>query len=78
MLKIIQNHKACIGCGTCVAFCPKFWEMNEQDGKARLKKGKMNKEKDKYELEIENTSEQDLKCNQLAADNCPIQIISIE
>ncbi|MCX6811288.1 MAG: ferredoxin [Candidatus Berkelbacteria bacterium] len=34
--KIIQDHDACIGCGTCVSLCSKNWEMGE-DGKAHPK-----------------------------------------
>ncbi|MBU2109638.1 ferredoxin, partial [Patescibacteria group bacterium] len=39
MAKIIQNHEECIGCGTCIALCPKYWEWDE-DNKARIKAGK--------------------------------------
>ncbi|MFC1697596.1 ferredoxin [Nanoarchaeota archaeon] len=33
-IKIIQDHKECIGCGACVAICPDNWEMDEE-GKAK-------------------------------------------
>lgn len=35
--KISQDHKKCIGCGTCVGLCPTNWEMGN-DGKAHPKK----------------------------------------
>jgi ferredoxin len=72
MAKIIQNHEGCIGCGSCVGVCPKFWEMNYEEGKAILKAGKKN-EKGEYELEIKN-----IECNQEAADVCPVSVIKIE
>ncbi len=73
MIKIIQKHNDCIGCGACAAVCPDFWEITD-DSKARPKNGKHNSETGNYELEIE---EKDVKCNKEAAEVCPVQIISI-
>ena len=70
MPKIIQEREKCIGCGSCAALCPKYWEMTE-DGKATLIGSKKN-EKGDYELETEN-----IGCNQEATDACPVQIIHI-
>jgi len=70
MPKIIHEREKCIGCGSCVALCPKYWEMGE-DGKARLINSVKNTEGN-YELEME-----DIECNQEAADACPIEIIHI-
>jgi len=70
-MKIIQNHEGCIGCGTCVALCPKYWVWGE-DGKVMPKGGKQN---DKGELEL---TIEEVECNQDAADACPVQVIRIE
>ena len=70
MPKLTHEHEKCIGCGSCVALCPKFWEMGE-DGKSFIKEGKKNAEGN-YELEIDA-----IECNQEAADSCPVQIIHI-
>lgn len=70
MAKIVQEREKCIGCGACVALCPKFWEMAE-DGKSNLKGGKQNSEGN-YELETKEVG-----CNQEAADSCPVQIIHV-
>lgn len=35
-MKIIVERPKCIGCGSCAALCPDFWEMAE-DGKSFLK-----------------------------------------
>jgi ferredoxin len=70
MKKIIQNHEGCIGCGTCVALCPKYWVWVE-DGKVALKDGKKNSNGE-LELEVEN-----VECSQDAADACPVQVIRI-
>lgn len=34
MVKIEQDHEACIGCGACVSICPDNWEMAD-GGKAK-------------------------------------------
>ena len=76
-VKISQDHLKCIGCGTCAALCPKFWEMREDDGKAHLKGGKYDKEKGRYEREFEEMKPADLDCNKLAQDACPVQAIKV-
>ncbi len=65
-MKIIQEHEKCIGCGSCVAICPKYWEISD-DGKAKLIGAKEN------ELEVDK-----VECNQEAADACPVQCIKIK
>jgi len=71
MAKIILEREKCIGCGSCVALCPKYWEMAE-DGKTKLLGSKKNPKTGNDELEIEK-----IECNQEAADACPVQIIHI-
>lgn len=73
MKKIVQNHEGCIGCGTCAAICPEFWEMNDE-GKADLKGAKISPDKKEQELEIED---KDMGCNKDAAEACPVQVIHI-
>jgi ferredoxin len=70
MAKIIHEREKCIGCGSCAALCPKFFEMAD-DGKAKLIEGRKNAEGND-ELEVE-----DVECAQEAADACPVQIIHI-
>jgi len=71
MAKIIQQRDKCIGCGTCVAVCPDFWQM-DSDGKSTLK-GAKDAGANKFELEI-----QEVGCNKEAASSCPVQIITVE
>jgi len=71
-MKIIHEREKCIGCGSCVATCPKYWELAE-DGKAKLLGSKENSKTKNYELELKET-----ECNQEAADVCPLSIIHIE
>ena len=71
-MKIIHEREKCIGCGSCAALCPKFWEMAE-DGKSKLLNSKVNAESGNYELETNEAG-----CNQEAADACPVQCIRIE
>lgn len=69
-MKIIHDRQKCIGCGSCVALCPKYWEMGE-DGKAVLKESKK-VDGGVYELKIEKPD-----CIQETAESCPVQIIKI-
>ena len=66
--KIVHDREECIGCGSCAAACPKFWEM-DPDGKSKLIGSKGNA------LEI---GEKDLKCNKEAAESCPVNVIHIK
>jgi len=71
MAKVIQQRDKCIGCGTCVAVCPAFWQMGD-DGKSQLK-GSKEAGEGKFELEVA-----DVGCNKEAAASCPVQIIIVE
>lgn len=71
-MRIIQERAKCIGCGSCVVLCPKFWEMAE-DGRAHLKNSKVDSKTEIEELEIK-----EIECNQEAADVCPVQCIHIK
>lgn len=69
-MKIIYEREKCIGCGSCAAVCPKYWEMVE-DGRPKLLNSKPNS-KGVYELEVQGPG-----CNQEAVDVCPVQCIHI-
>lgn len=71
MVKVILDRDVCIGCGSCQALCPKYWEMAD-DAKVNLL-GSKKTDGEKYELEIANP-----ECNQQAAEACPVQCIHIE
>jgi len=71
-MKIIQEHKKCIGCGSCAAICPKYWEM-DSNGKAKIIGSEFNSKSENYELDIEEVG-----CNQNAADTCPVECIHIK
>jgi len=60
--KIEFKRDECIGCGACAAVCPDNWEMKD-DGKSTPKKIAIDKA--------------ELKCNEEAADVCPVDIIKI-
>jgi len=69
-MKIIIERQKCIGCGSCVAVCDKYFEMAD-DGLASVKGGQMNGEN--MELEI-----QEAGCVQEAVEICPVQIIKMQ
>jgi ferredoxin len=69
MPKIKHDREICIGCGSCAAICPKYFEMAD-DGKAHvIGSTKQNIE----ELEVEK-----IECAQAAAEACPVQCIHVE
>lgn len=71
-MKIIHKKAECIGCGSCVSLCPKYFEMVET-GKAHLK----GSEED-AKTEVETLEISDPGCAQEAVEVCPVQCICIE
>ncbi|MEK7674110.1 MAG: ferredoxin [Patescibacteria group bacterium] len=72
-IKITLKKGQCIGCGTCVAICPKFFELKNEI--ANLKNSKENDEK--FELEI-SASEDDLLSIKQAEKFCSTKSILIK
>lgn len=70
-MRIILEREKCIGCGSCVALCSKYFEILD-DGKSNLKKSKKNQETGNFELEITK-----IECVKDAAEVCSVQIIHI-
>jgi len=69
MTKIKLERGNCIGCGSCQALCPKYFEMVD-DGKSHIKGAE---QKEVEELEVEK-----IECAESAAEACPAQCIFIE
>ena len=69
-MKIIQERLKCIGCGSCVAVCSKFFDMAD-DGLANLKGSTQNG--DNFELEVAEAG-----CAKDAVEICPVQVIRID
>ncbi len=63
--KIEFNEDECIGCGACAAQCPENWDMKENEDD-----GSMKAEPAEFELE-------EISCNELAANVCPVGAIKI-
>ncbi len=71
-MRVIYKKEKCIGCGSCVAVCPDFFELDEE-GKAHLKKSTLAENSQEETLEIKQKG-----CLQDAVDVCPVQCIKIE
>ncbi len=67
--KIVIERPICIACENCVSTCPEFWEMAD-DGFSHLKGSTPVGDNEEREMD-------DLKCNQEAADICPVNCIHI-
>lgn len=68
MPKIKLELEKCIGCGSCAAVCPKYFELQD-DGKSHIK-GAV--KQDVEELEVEK-----IECAESAAEACPVQCIHV-
>ncbi len=73
-MKIVLERDKCIGCGTCAALCPEFWEI--EDAKAVLK-GAQKKDENSEELDAELDDKQ-MECNKQCIDNCPVACIHLK
>jgi ferredoxin len=71
MSKIILEREKCIGCGSCAAICPKYFELKE-DGKSSVIGGQRD-EKGNDVLETEK-----IECAAAAAEACPVECIHIK
>lgn len=69
MAKIKLEREKCIGCGSCSAICPKYFEMAE-DGRSHVKGS--------TGADIEELEIQKVECAESAAEACPVQCIHIE
>lgn len=71
MAIIKLEREICIGCGSCSAICPKYFEMQD-DGKAYII-GAAKDEKGDDRLETAK-----IECAESAVEACPVQCIHIE
>lgn len=72
MVKIVHYRNRCIGCNSCVEIAPAFWKMDDGDGKSSLK-GSVKKK----EVEILEITHADVEENEMAAKDCPVNIIHV-
>jgi ferredoxin len=73
MFRIFYQRGKCIGCNSCVEAAPDRWRVSKKDGRCNLIGAK---EKKGIHQMVANMDELDE--NQLAAANCPVNIIRIE
>ena len=69
MAKIKLEREKCIGCGSCQALCPKYFEIID-DGKSHIK--------DSVKQEVEELEVEKIECAQAAEEACPAQCIHVE
>lgn len=74
-MKVIYDKEKCIGCGSCAVVCSDSWDISA-NGKAILKKAKLNPKTAKYEVVFEWSDE--IGCNSDVVDVCPVGAITIE
>ena len=64
MAKITLDKETCIGCGACTAVAPELFEMNYDEGKAKLLR--------------EEVGENLRQKSRDSAETCPVQCIKVE
>ena len=69
MAKIKIEREKCIGCGSCQALCPKYFELID-DGKSHVKGAE--------KAEVEELETDKIECAEQASQACPAQCIHIE
>lgn len=72
MIRIIHFRDKCIGCNACVEVAFDRWRMSKKDGKSVLIGGK--EKRGIYQVQV---GEEERAENELAAKNCPVNIIQI-
>jgi ferredoxin len=76
MAKIKLEREKCIGCGSCSALCPKYFEIID-DGKSHIRGVEISAQGGPAsgweELEVEK-----IECAESAMEACPVQCIHIE
>lgn len=62
-MKVTVNEDLCIGCGRCEEICPSVFHLNEVIGKSEV---------------IDEEACEYVGCCEAAAENCPVEAITIE
>lgn len=62
-MRVIVNEDLCIGCGRCEEICPAVFHLNEVIGKSEV---------------IDEEACEYVGCCEAAAENCPVEAITIE
>jgi len=73
MVRVTQQRIKCIGCNACVEVAKYRWRLSTKDGKCTLIGGV--EKKGWYSVLV---GDDELELNQLAARNCPVNIIRVE
>jgi ferredoxin len=76
MSKIQLEREKCIGCGSCQALCPKYFEIQE-DGKSHIKDAAKQPASPSQGGDVEEIEVEKLECAEPAAEACPVQCIHI-
>lgn len=73
MVRIFYHRQKCIGCNACVEALPSRWRVSRKDGRSNLI-GSIEK-RGIYQVKVDI---EELEANQLAAKNCPVNVIKVE
>lgn len=77
MVKIKLEREKCIGCGSCAAVCPKYFEMAD-DGKSHIINAEKKPASPSQGGDVEELEASKTECAESAAESCPAQCIHVE
>jgi len=76
--KIVHDRDICIGCSACASVCPKYWEMDQSDGKSDIVGGtKTGNGEEEVLGSSESPLTEDFDSNKEAAESCPVNCIHL-
>ena len=73
MIQVSQQRERCIGCNACVEAAPQRWRVSKKDGRCTLVGGK--EKRGFYTINLPDFEKDE---NELAAKNCPVNIIWVK
>ncbi len=74
MVHVMIDRDGCISCGTCWLECPDLFEESPEDAKSQI----VERYRARSQLSEGDGPDEAAGCAQVAADECPVTVITVE